>query len=292
VKTALIFASLVILGGSLGVIFASRDPQGAVSLGPVPKTVASTTTTGADTTLPASTSLEVWFARGETLVSVQRSHEPTLRVATAAIGDLLAGPTKDERASGLQSAIPAGTRLRGIAIDKGVATIDLTSEYQSGGGSLSMQVRLGQVVYTLTQFPTVQKVSFRLDGTPVNVFSSEGIVLSHPVGRGDYKDLLPVIVVSKPASGARVTSPVTVSGSANVFEANVTVRVLDADGREVGRTVTTATCGTGCRGTYSVNVRFHGDREQRGTIVVSDDDAAGVGKPPHEVRVPVVLVPR
>lgn len=291
-KTALIVASLVVLGGSLGVIFASRDPQGAVSLGPVPKTVASTTTTGSDTTpLPAAASLEVWFARGESLVSVQRTHEATLRVATAAIGELLAGPTKAERASGLQSAIPAGTRLLGISIDRGVATIDLTSEYQSGGGSLSMQVRLGQVVYTLTQFPTVKRVSFRLDGTPVNVFSSEGIVLSHPVGRSDYKDLLPAIVVSKPTPGSRVTSPVTVSGSANVFEANVTVKVLDADGRVVGKTFTTATCGTGCRGTYSVDVRFRGNREQRGTIVVADDDAAGVGKPAHEVRIPVVLVP-
>jgi N-acetylneuraminic acid mutarotase len=52
-----------------------------------------------------------------------------------------------------------------------------------------MQVRLAQVVYTLTQFPTVRRVRFALDGTPVNVFSSEGIVLDHPVGRGDYANL-------------------------------------------------------------------------------------------------------
>lgn len=287
VKTALILASLVVLGGSLGVIFASRESQSAVSLGPSPNVAGSTT--GADTTLPAPTSLEVWFARGEELASVSRTHEATPRVATAAIEALLAGPTRTERASGFDTAIPAGTRLLGISIKGGVAIVDLTSEYQSGGGSLSMQVRLGQVVYTLTQFPTVKAVSFRLDGTPVNVFSSEGIVLSHPVGRGDYKDLLPVIVVSQPESGSRVTSPVTVSGSANVFEANVTVKVLDANGRVIGSTFTTATCGTGCRGTYSVDVRFRNDPEQRGTIVVSDDDAAGAGRPPHEVRIPVVL---
>ena len=288
-KTALILASLVVLGGSIGVIFASRDSQSAVSLGPSPNLVG--TTTRADTTLPAPASLEVWFARGEELISVRRTHEATPRVATAAIEELLAGPTRAERASGFASAIPAGTRLLGISIKSGVATIDLTSEYQSGGGSLSMQVRLGQVVYTLTQFPTVKKVSFRLDGTPVNVFSSEGIVLSNPVGRGDYKDLLPVIVVARPTAGSRVTSPVTVSGSANVFEANVTVKVLDANGKVLRSTFTTATCGTGCRGTYSVDVRFRSDREQRGTIVVSDDDAAGVGRPPHEVRIPVILVP-
>lgn len=54
-----------------------------------------------------------------------------------------------------------------------------------------MQMRLGQVVYTMTQFPTVKAVRFKLDGAPVNVFSGEGIVLDHPVGRSDYKDLAP-----------------------------------------------------------------------------------------------------
>jgi hypothetical protein len=125
----------------------------------------------------------------------------------------------------------------------------------------------------------------------VNVFSGEGIVLDHPVGRKDYEDLLPVIAVDEPAAGARVSSPVQVSGSANVFEANVTVKVLDANGNVVGKTFTMATCGTGCRGTYAVPVTFKIDREQPGTIVVSDDDAAGTGTPPHQVRIEVVLVP-
>jgi hypothetical protein len=184
-----------------------------------------------------------------------------------------------------------GTKLLGIAIKKGVATVDLTSQYQSGGGSLSMKARLAQVVYTLTQFPTVRAVLFHLDGEPVNVFSGEGIVLDHPVGRADYEDLLPVIAVDKPAEGERVTSPVRVSGSANVFEANVTVKVLDENGHVVVKTFTTATCGTGCRGTYSVPVTFQVAHEQPGTIVVSDDDAAGTGTPPHQVRIKVVLVP-
>ena len=127
--------------------------------------------------------------------------------------------------------------MLGIAIKNGVATVDLTSEYQSGGGSRSMQARLAQVVYTLTQFPTVHAVRFHLDGTPVNVFSGQGIVLNHPVGRADYQDLLPPIVVEKPASGARVSSGAVVSGTANVFEANVGVEVLDRNGTRAGEDV-------------------------------------------------------
>jgi germination protein M len=289
VKKLLTLALLAVAGGALAVALAGCGSGKAVSLGK-PKTQ---TTTGKEPTgtVPTLLSLEVWFTRGDGLVAVRRTHQPTPRVATAAIDALLAGPTAAERTSGVVSAVPSGTRLLGITIRNGAATVDLTSEYQSGGGSLSMQTRLGQVVYTLTQFPTVQKVRFRLDGTPVNVFSSEGIVLDHPVGRSDYANLLPAIEVNKPADGARVTSPVTVSGTANVFEANVTVEILDAAGKVVGKTFTTATCGTGCRGTYSVPVTFKVDREQRGTIVVHDDDAAGTGKPPHSVRIPVTLVP-
>ena len=63
-----------------------------------------------------------------------------------------------------------------------------------------MQMRLAQVVYTLTQFPTVSAVRFSLDGAPVDVFSSEGIVLDHPVGRTDYEDLLV-------GTAARTTAP-------------------------------------------------------------------------------------
>jgi germination protein M len=288
-KKLLLLATVAVAGALLSAGAAGCGSEKAVSLGkPKPTTTTGTEQTG---TVPTLLSLRVWFTRGDGLVAVPRTHSPTPLVATAAVNALLDGPTADERAGGLASEIPAGTQLLGIAIHNGVATVDLTSEYQSGGGARSMQTRLGQVVYTLTQFPTVQKVRFRLDGTPMNVPSSAGVVVDHPVGRADYADLLPAIEVTKPAEGDRVTSPVTVAGTANVFEANVTVEVLDAAGKVVGNTFTTATCGTGCRGTYSVPVTFKVGREQGGTILLHDDDAAGAGKPPHSVRIPVTLVP-
>ena len=290
-KKLLALASLALIGGTLGFVAAGCGSEKAVSLGPAGGKTGTTAVTEPTGSVPTSVSLEVWFLKGEQLVRQTRSHEATPLVATAAMKALLAGPSPAELAAGLGTSVPAGTKLLGIAIKKGVATVDLTSQYQSGGGSLSMKARLAQVVYTLTQFPTVRAVLFHLDGEPVNVFSGEGIVLDHPVGRADYEDLLPVIAVDKPVAGARVSSPVDVSGSANVFEANVTVKVLDQNGKVVGHTFTTATCGTGCRGTYSVPVTFKVTGEQPGTIVVSDDDAAGTGTPPHQARIKVVLVP-
>jgi hypothetical protein len=187
--------------------------------------------------------------------------------------------------------VPSGTQLLGLTIDNGIAFVDLTSEFESGGGSLSMFLRLGQVVCTLDQFPTVKGVLFKLDGEPVDVFSGEGILLDHPVGCKDYEDFLPVILVTSPTAGERIGNPVTIQGSANVFEANVTVLILDENGDEIARTFTTATCGSGCRGDFSVVLGYEVDQEQPGTIVVQDDDAAGTGTPPHRVRIPVVLTP-
>jgi hypothetical protein len=290
-KKLLVLAGLALVGGTLGFVAAGCGAEKAVSLGPAGGHTGTTAATEPTGSVPTSVSLEVWLLKGEQLVRQTRSREATPFVATAAMNALLAGPNAAEANAGLATSIPAGTKLLGISIKKGVATVDLTSQYQSGGGSLSMKARLAQVVFTLTQFPTVRGVLFHLDGEPVNVFSGEGIVLDHPVGRKDYEDLLPVIAVNKPVAGTRVSSGTVVSGSANVFEANVTVKVLDENGRVIGHTFTTATCGTGCRGAYSVPVTFKVGREQSGTIVVSDDDAAGTGTPPHQVRIPVVLLP-
>jgi hypothetical protein len=280
----------LLLGMAIVLLAVGCGAEQAVSLGPVGNTTKTKTTIPRG--FPATVMpVVVWLANHDGLIPVYHFHAKTPAVAKAAIEALLAGPTGKERRSGLSTAIPKETRLLGISLHKGIATIDLTAEYATGGGALSMQDRLGQIVYTLTEFPTIQKVLFNLDGAPVHVFSSEGIVLDHAVGRADYVNLLPPIVVNRPTAGARVSSPVLVSGDANVFEANVSIEVLDASGKVVGKTFTTATCGTGCRGTFSVRVPFKVTTEQRGTIVVHDDDAAGTGTPPHIVRIPVRLAP-
>jgi hypothetical protein len=282
--------------------------EGAESAGPVPTEepaeIDTTSETGTATTaekesatetVPAPNTtkvlLQVWFSKDESLYVVTRSRAHTRRVGAAALEELLEGPESFEAETGIFSAIPRGTQLLGLEIEDGIAFVDLTSEFESGGGSFSMFMRLAQVVCTLDQFPTVKGVLFKLDGEPVDIFSGEGLVLDKPVGCGDYEEFLPVILVTSPTAGQRVTSPIPVRGSANVFEANVTVRVLDEDGDEIARTFTTATCGSGCRGDFLALVNYEVDHEQPGTIVVHDDDAAGTGTPPHQVRIPVVLTP-
>jgi hypothetical protein len=297
--TSILAASLVSGCGAAGAEKAGDVPSGAA---PASSTAAAGSSTGTATTAtaPASataeasgggaakTRFQVWFVgQGGRLVPVREQAKATPRVATAALRALLAGPQTTE----LATAIPVDTELLGVRVANGVATANFTSEYETGANELSMQLRLGQVVYTLTQFPTVKGVRFELDGKPVSVFSSEGIVLDHPVGRADYANLVPAIVVESPTPGQTSGTPIHVSGTANVFEAAVAVDVLDANGRKVGSAATTASCGTGCRGRFSVFVDYSVTTEQHGTVVVHDDDADGDGHPQHEVRIHVDLLP-
>jgi hypothetical protein len=290
------------LAALLGFAVASCG-SGAQSAGPAPTgqstggepALTGTGTAGTDTSSGTQTSgvvrYKVWFHRGEQLYVVNRAHAATPRIGSAALADLLAGPTTAEHDAGIGTQIPDGTELLGLIIDNDIATVDLTSEYESGGGTASMTMRLAQVVCTLDQFPTVKGVLFQLDGRAVDVLGGEGIVIDHPLRCRDYRDLLPAILVTSPASGQTVDNPVTITGSANVFEANVTVEILDASGNVVGSGFTTATCGTGCRGSFEITLTYDVAKAQKGEIVVHDDDAAGTGQPPHEVHVPVVLQP-
>jgi germination protein M len=294
-----------VLAALLGLAVASCG-SGAQSAGPTPTdqstgrepVLTDTDNVGTDTGSGTSTHLfghivkyEVWYHRGEQLYPVTRTRSATPRVGTAALDELLWGPTASEHDAGVGTQIPSGTELLGLSIDNGIATVNLTSEYESGGGTASMTMRLAQVVCTLDQFSTVKGVLFQLDGHAVDVLGGEGIVIDHPLRCRDYRDLLPAILVTSPASGETVANPVTVTGTANVFEANVTVEIVDAAGKVVGNGFTTATCGSGCRGTFTITLSYDVAMAQKGEIVVHDDDAAGTGQPPHEVRILVALRP-
>lgn len=99
----------------------------------------------------------------------------------------------------------------------------------------------------------------------------------------------PAIVVKQPAPGDEVASPVTISGTADVFEATVHVRILGSGGLEVAARFTTATCGSGCRGEFSTELSFFVEKTQDGTIEVFELSAED-GSPINVVTVPVVLV--
>jgi hypothetical protein len=190
----------------------------------------STTPTTATTT-GAQVALKVYFYRGNALVPVTVHVPETQAIASAAIGALLAGPP-----AGYETAIPADGQLESLAVSGGVATVHFTA-------NLDRLPRTGQaqILYTLTQFPTITSV----DGKP----------LAASVTRDDFADLTPAaaIFVAAPKRDSSVSSPVHASGTADVFEGTFAVDI--SSGGKLLRTQTIqATSGTGTRGTWSATI--------------------------------------
>jgi spore germination protein GerM len=256
----------------------------------IPGTAAQTTTTiePATTTSPPSTTTTsapmtghiVYFlleeldiedgSPGPYLVPVYKESPASDGEADAALRLLLEGPSEDE-ISGIppiSTAIPEGTSLLGVTMDGGSATIDLSGEFDDGGGSFGMFARLAQVVYTATGLADVDEVVFVVDGEEVTVFSAEGIELDRPQQRDDYYDLLPPIFVDSPAWGQPVISPLQVQGLSNVFEATSQVMLTDDDGLPLYEHPVMATCGTGCWGDWHAEIPYTVDREQFGALIV------------------------
>ena len=232
--------------------------------------------------------VQAWFSRNGKLFVTQRTVPVTTGVGRGALDRLLTGPSAAENAAGLRSQIPAGTTLRGLRISAGIATADLSSSFESAASPSAMPLRIAQVVYTLTQFPTVTGVRFAIDGQGKTVVG--GVPVQSPQTRAMYGGYLPAITVQSPVIGAQVGNPVAVSGTADVFEATVSVRILNSAGHEIARTFTTATCGTGCRGDYSVTIPYSVPRTQPGTIVVFESSAKD-GQPVNVQQIPVTLAP-
>ncbi|TCC00361.1 spore gernimation protein [Micromonospora zingiberis] len=241
---------------------ASTAPATAGTAAPAPPSAGTPTTSR-----PTSLTLELWYVRAGLLVPTRRTRPATVATSRLALDELAAGPTRTEADAGLVTLLPDGAQVSRIAA--GVATVRLPEAPDAATGRL----REAQVVYTLTQFGTVRRVDF---GTAA------------PTGRADYADLLPPVVVTEPVIGARVTSPITVTGNADVFEATVSVRVVDAAGRQLATGFTTATCGTGCRGSYRLTIGYRLARAQSGTIEAYEVSAAD-GSRTKLVAVPVTL---
>ena len=258
--------------GMLGLLVAAcgddadDDPAGS--------TPTSTTAGGSTSSVPPGGDAEVrvYFARGEHVATAGRTVSAPA-VARGAMTELIAGPDAFEADIAMTSAIPSGTELLGVAIADGEATVDLSGEFASGGGSLSLQLRVAEVVFTLTQFDAVDSVTIELDGEPVDAIGGEGVPATD-LDRGDLESVTPFILVESPVPGADVTGPVEVTGIANTFEANVQYTVTDAGGRLLDEGFTTATAGNGIWGDFAFTTTFEDAAAGVGTLTVFQEDTA------------------
>jgi hypothetical protein len=183
------------------------------------------------------------------LVAVTRSVESTQAVGAAALRALAQDPNTD---------VPPNLSLK---IADGDAQVT---------GALLSPAALAQVVYTLTQFPTVKTVNGKT--------------------RADVEGFVPQILVEHPTAGETVTSPLRVTGNANTYEATFEYDLKDAKGKVISHHFEMATSGSGQRGTFDFTIPFTVDAEQDGTLVVFESSAED-GSRIHIREIPLRLSP-
>lgn len=250
--------------------------------GPAPETTTAQTAPPTDpvepTEAPGPDSLQVFFARdtdrGVFVEPESRTpRDPSPAVAHTALTILVTERPTDP---GLINLIPDGTSLLGVDLDGTTLVVDLDLPDRMNLGGDFEAAMYQQIVHTGAQFATVEQVRVLDSGQAPE---SGHLDLSDPLEPDEFA-VAPIIIASPEEDEEVDSGEITVSGTANVYEATLELRLVDPSEEVVEETFTTATCGSGCRGDWEHT--FTVDEPGRWTIVAVEPDASdGEGFGPY-----------
>lgn len=151
--------------------------------------------------------LAIFFVRGAELAPVER--RTNAATTAAALEQLMEGPTRAEVDTGIRTALAPEVVGVDEVLPGGLTTVSVTRGFTgiSGGNQL---LAVAQVVWTLTDLPTVTTIRFVVEGAPVEVPTDAGLT-DRPVGRDDYRSVAPAEPTpsSPPAEGVVPTGSPT-----------------------------------------------------------------------------------
>jgi hypothetical protein len=163
-----------------------KEPRAFDTVAPGGSTTAPTTVVATGETDPTTSLYFVGKVRLK-LASRPEEGDPTV---SEVLRTLLAGPTKDELALQLSTAIPAETRLLGTETSPtGVLTINLSPEINQIEGA-NQKLAYGQLVLTAMDRSEVTSVRFEVEGKPVAVPTDSGNIIR--VDATNFNSIKPV----------------------------------------------------------------------------------------------------
>ncbi|MHB9293659.1 hypothetical protein Holit_02786 [Hollandina sp. SP2] len=105
---------------------------------------------------------------------------------TDALQALLDGPSQEEQGQGLISLIPEATKLLSVIIRLETAYINLSEDFlYTPYGSEGYTAQLQQLIWTVTEFPTIKDVQLLIEGRKLD-YLGDITWIGSPIGRNSF----------------------------------------------------------------------------------------------------------
>jgi len=104
-----------------------------------------------------------------------------------AIKELVKAPTKWEKSKGFTSEIPSGTKVLSVRESANSIMIDLSSDFETGGGAESTYMRVKQIIKTANSNSSTPTYLY-INGRQTNVIGGEGIMIKQPLNERSLDD--------------------------------------------------------------------------------------------------------
>lgn len=211
----------------------------------------------------------------------------TREVAAAAVKELISTPPSTPGASRV---LNPGTKVLGISITDGVATVDFSSEVlRANVGSQGEALGIQSIVNTLTEFPEIRAVAFkvngRLDERTMDWWGHVGLS-EQPFKRNTDWVKEPAIWVTHPVSDQVAGVPLLIKGSASVPGGRVQARLKDAQDKEIASGEAKAARGAPDRGDFELRLNYEPPAGDKGALEIFWLNP-GDGKAMDTVKIPI-----
>ncbi len=211
----------------------------------------------------------------------------TKRVARAALEELINGQPVTDKAFAV---LPRETRIRGISINNGLASVDFSSEVLKAEPEPKVcALGIQSIVNTLTEFPTIEKVTFKVEGTMdqrAREWWGYGGLSETPYKRDLSEVWEPAVWLIEPVKGEFVDIPVAVTGYTRDAGATVNLRIVTESGEKLAEGYTRASTAGPDRGQFVTYLKFTGPAVDSGYLEVFHYSPEN-GQEQDKVRIPV-----
>lgn len=137
---------------------------------------------------PTAVRISVYLVNSSNQLTAVMRPDSVAGLSTA-VSALLAGPTGQEQAAGLSSAIPVGTTLNSVRRSGSTADLDFSDALASVSGREQL-LAFAQIVLTADSLAEVDRVRISIAGQEVNAPEPNGTLAQGPVTKSDYASLV------------------------------------------------------------------------------------------------------